>query len=114
MIAIKDCERLYLREMLDLIRHLKPDEWAKYSKALLVSGIRGSGAPQRLVNATRVNEYTTRWSERLQYNGGSKKWIGRESIRYRVKDVLDDVALTWWIPRPKQELKADLKRLLLL
>ncbi len=112
-IAIKDYERLYPREMLDLIGRAKPDAWAKYSTALLVSGIRGSGAPRRLANAIKANEYTTRRSERLQYYDGSKKRIGKQSIRNRVKDVLDDVDLTWWLPRPKQELKADLKRLLL-
>ena len=56
---------------------------------------------------------TNRSSERLQYYDGLKKWIGRQAIRSRVKDVLDDVDLSWWISRPKLDLKGALKRLLL-
>ncbi len=87
--------------MLDLIGRAKPDAWAKCYTALLVSEIRGSGAPQRLANTIKANEYTTGRSERLQYYDGSKKWIGRQAIRNRIKDILEDVNFAWWIPRPK-------------
>ena len=95
------------------IGRAKPDQWALYATALLISSIRSTGTPARFANKIKKKEFKTRRNDCPQHFDGSKKRIGRQALRNRIHDNMERVQTLWWQPTPKATLKTYLKQVFL-
>lgn len=95
-IATQDYRKLMSRASLDLLGRSRPTTWSKYITGNLAIKIARSGIPERLHQSLRCNSYTERRRPgRLKWYDGSRKKIGRQSLRNRCGNIINDLDLDW-------------------
>jgi len=76
-VIIKDWERIYLREILDLIGREKPWYYVDYAKASTLIKVNHHQTPKRLFDNFKANKYRTRRNpDVVRFFNSAKKHVG--------------------------------------
>jgi len=109
-IAIRDYERLFPREMLDLLERQKPKIIDKYMTGSIYINCYLSGKPTRLLATIKENEYLIRRTGQLRYFDSSKKRIGKQALCNRIDEVVKIFDTSWTNLKNKDAIRIFLKK----
>jgi len=110
-VAIRDYERLYPREMLDLLGRQKPKVIDKYMTGSVYINCYLSGKPNRLLATIKENEYLIRRTGQLRYFDSSKKRIGKQALCNRIDEVVKAFDTNWTKLNNKDAIRIYLKKI---
>jgi len=110
-VVIKDWERLYPREILDLIGREKPEVYAEYAKASTFIKVFRNKLPKRLYDSIKSNKYRTRRDPTTKrFYNSAKKRVGNQALRNRIGETVSKLDNRWCTPMSDDGLRKYLKK----
>jgi len=109
-VAVNDWGRLFPRDMLDTLDRALPNAFAKYSLGSVIMTTMATRFPMRLYNAIMENHFTTRRNSTPQFFDNSSKKVGRQSLKNRMKTLIEKLGEDWTMQTTKQQIRRHLKK----
>jgi len=110
-VIIKDCMRIFPREMLDLLGRQKPEVIATYMTGSLLINCYNCRKPSRLFGMIKENEYTIRRTGQIRFYDASVKRIEEQSISNRLYMIVQRFDDDWHDLKTKDSIRVYLKKI---
>jgi len=109
-IVIKDWQRIYPKEMLDLLGRQKPDVFAKYMIGSIFINCYNTSKPTRLHQMIKENEYRIKRTGKIRYFDSSMKKVGQQALGNRLDEVVNLFNDDWTKLMTKDAIRVYLKK----
>jgi len=110
-VAVNDWHIIFPRDMLDKLDHALPNAFAKYALGSEILTTMASKYPKQLyINTIMENHFTTRRNSIPQFFDNSIKKIGQQSIKNRIKTLIDKLGKNWTQHTTKPKIRRYLKK----
>jgi len=96
--------------MLDMLDRALPNAFAKYALGSVIMTKMAKKFPMRLYNSIMENQITTRRKSMPQFFENSIKKVGQQSIKNRMKPLIENLGNDWTKHKMKQQIRRHLNK----